>query len=127
MSDKLTPKKTKAISALLEQPTIEAAAELAGVNPRTLYRWMRERAFQVGLREAEGQAIDRTARRLISLLDKALTAIEDIMDHPSQLGAGNKRLAAQAVLDQLTKLRELRNIEGRIADLEAAVYDGKRK
>lgn len=119
---KLTPKKNKAIAALLEQPTIEAAAEIAGVNPRTIHRWLKDRAFLVGLRDAEGLSIDRTARRLISLADKALEAIEDIIDNPKQPGASNKRLAAQAILDQMLRLRELRNIEGRISDLEVAVY-----
>ena len=54
--------------------------------------------------------------------DKAINAIESVIDHPDQEGASNKRLAAQAILDQLLKLRELRNIETRISDLEKALF-----
>lgn len=115
---KLTPRKTRAITALLELPTIEQAAQWAGVNPRTIYRWMDNPGFKVALSSAEGRAIDRAARRLVGLSGKALDALESVLDDPRQNGAGNKRLAAVAILDALLKLRELRNIEQRIAALE---------
>ena len=38
----LTPKKRRAIAALLKARTMEDAAELAGVVVRTLYRWMQD-------------------------------------------------------------------------------------
>ena len=42
---KLTPKQEKAISALLGQPSIEAAAAAIGVNAATIYRWLHEPDF----------------------------------------------------------------------------------
>ena len=102
----LTPKQNRAILALLECPTIEAAATQAGVNVRTLNRWMDETTFITALKGAEGRAVDLAARRLVGLSTKALDALESVLDNPGQNGAGNKRLAAVAVIDNLMKLRE---------------------
>ena len=122
MSDKLTRNQVKAIKALLEYPTIEKAAAAIGVNPRTIGRWLNDRSFRAELARAEGEALDRVTRKLLYLGDHAVNALESVLQEPNQRGASNKRLAAQTILTQLLKLRELRNIEERIADLEAAVY-----
>ena len=126
MSEKLSRNQVRAINALLQYPTIDQVAEVIGVNPRTVFRWLDDPGFRLELGQAEGEAIDRITRRLLVLADKALLAIEDILDNPDQDGASNKRLAAQAILDQLLKLRELRNIENRLTDLEKAVLNVER-
>ena len=123
MSGKISRKQTRAIKALLKYPTIDQAAAEVGVNPRTVYRWLGDPGFRSGLSQAEGAALDLATRRLLLLADKAINALESVLDDPSQEGAGNKRLAAQAVLDHLLKLRELRSIEERLVNLELAVYD----
>ena len=120
MSGKLTKNQTRAVKALLEHRTIEAAAQAVGIADRTLYRWLDDSVFRTALSAAEGAAIDKVTRRLITLATTALDAISDVMTHPAQRGASNKRLAAQALMDQLMKLRELRNIEQRLCTLEAA-------
>jgi hypothetical protein len=122
MSDNLTRNQVKAIKALLEFPTIEKAAAAIGVNPRTITRWLDDRSFRAELARAEGDALDKTTRKLLYLGDHAVNALASVLQEPNQRGASNKRLAAQTILTQLLKLRELRNIEERIADLEAAVY-----
>jgi len=118
----LTRNQTRAIKALMEYPTIDQVAEAIGVNPRTVFRWLDDPGFKVELSQAEGRSLDKIARRLLMLGNKAIDAIEDIIDDPDQPGATNKRLSAQAILDQVVKLRELRNIEARLADLEKAVF-----
>jgi hypothetical protein len=118
MSGKITRKQIKAIPALFKHKTLEGAAGEIGVNERTLRRWLRDPLFRAELSQAEGEIIDGATRRLIALADLALDAIENVIENPAQRGASNKRLAAQAILDQLQKLRELRNLELRISDLE---------
>jgi len=122
MSDKLSRKQLKAITALLEYPTIEAVSEVIGVNPRTVFRWLDDPKFRSALSCAEGAALDLATRRLLQLGDKAIAGLVSVLDDPAQEGASNKRLAAQAILDQLLKLRELRNIENRLTELEKAVF-----
>ena len=118
MSQKTTAKQARAIEALLTCPTMEQAADQAGVNRRTLTRWLDDQAFRAALTAAEDQALDRVARRLLAMADKALDAIENVIDNPVQPGAGNKRLAAQTALDQLSRITELRNLEARLERLE---------
>ncbi|HLK47710.1 MAG TPA: hypothetical protein VKT49_06225, partial [Bryobacteraceae bacterium] len=45
-------KREKAVEALLKQPTMERAAEAAGINAATLYRWLKEPEFQMALLQA---------------------------------------------------------------------------
>lgn len=123
MSHKLTPKQARGVEALLTLPTVEQAADAAGVNPRTLQRWAQDPGFRAALSSAEGAAIDRAARRLVTLADLAIDALEDVLKHPAQKGATNKRLAAGTILEQIIKLRELRNVEQRLSDLEAIVHE----
>lgn len=123
MSDrKVTPKQTQAIKALLECPTIELAAEVAGVNPRTLYRWLDLPHFRAELTQAESTALDLAGRGLVRLVEGAVNALDDLLTKPDQDGASVKRLTANTILEQAIKLRELRSVEQRLADLEAAVY-----
>ena len=126
MSD-LTRNQNKAIKALLEYPTIEQAAEAIGVNPRTIYRWLDDRDFKAELSRAEGEALDKVTRKLIYLGDHATNSLVDVLKNPNQRGASNRRLAAIAILTQMQKLRELRNIEERISALELEVYGHERK
>jgi hypothetical protein len=122
MSQKITRNQRKAVAALLKYKTIGEAAEAVRINPRTLHRWLDDPGFRLELSQAEGEAIDLITRRLLVMGDKALDSLEDVLDCPDQPGASNRRLAALAILDQLLKLRELRNIEGRLTDLEKEVF-----
>ena len=65
-SDGLTAKQSKAVEALLGEPTLARAAVVAGVSERTLRRWQHEGAFRLAYyrarRDAFGQAIGLTQR-----------------------------------------------------------------
>ena len=122
MSQKITRNQRKAVASLLKYKTIGEAAEAVGINPRTLHRWLGDPGFRLVLSQAEGEAIDLITRRLLVMGDKALDSIEGVLDCPDQPGASNRRLAALAILGQLLKLRELRNIESRLTDLEKEVF-----
>lgn len=120
----LTPRRKKAIVSLLSCKNVPAAAIAAKIGERTLYRWMAEPEFKAALMSAEGDAIDQAARRLIIGQDQALDTLEDLMEN-----ANSERVRREAANDWLThllKIRELRNVEQRLAELEAAVYDNKR-
>ena len=70
------------------------------------------------LRKAEGDAIDESVRRLISVSAAADSTIVSIMtnrDNPP----GVRLRAAGMVKESLVRLRELRNYEERLAALEA--------
>jgi len=122
-----TSRQARAITAILENPTLERAAEAIGVNPKTLNRWMRDPLFLAELSSAENKLIGQATRRLVQLADKALDALENVLSDPSQRGASNKRLAAGAILDNLMKLRELHGLEQRLIALEELVFYDRQK
>ena len=122
MSEKLTRNQRKAINALLKYPTVEQAAGAIGVNPKTVFRWLDDTTFRLALSQAEGEALDKIGRRLLVMSEQALSAIQDIIDDPKKPGNTNLRLAAALILNQTMRLRELRNIESRLADLERSVF-----
>lgn len=120
---KFSPAQFEAISALLERASVKEAAEQAGVAKSTVYRWLKDPDFLEALQAHEGVILDKVARNLILLAEQAVEALADVLADPTQDGAGQRRYAAQAILDNVLKLWELRNIEGRLQRLEGHIYD----
>ena len=52
----LTPKQAKALSALLQEPTLARAAAVAGCGERSLRRWLSETPFRDAVYRARHQA-----------------------------------------------------------------------
>jgi benzoyl-CoA reductase/2-hydroxyglutaryl-CoA dehydratase subunit BcrC/BadD/HgdB len=53
----LTTRQKKAIEAILQCPTLKAAAAKIGVGERTLYRWTKQPAFAAALAEIQEEAL----------------------------------------------------------------------
>src|SRR5262249_55644093 len=114
----LTTKQRKAIAALLSCKDTQTAAAQAGVGERTLHRWLDEdEAFQAELRDAEARAIDGAVRRLAGTANSALNVMMVLM-LDQKVAAGVRLRAATGVLEQMVKLRELHDLEQRVARLE---------
>jgi len=118
-SDNLTAKQQRAVRVLLTSKSVGEAAQLAGVGERTLFRWLTEPPFKAALSVAEGELLDVATRRLLGLQDKAIETFENVLKDEEATQVVRLR-AAQAVLDYLLKLRELRNVEQRLTALEQA-------
>lgn len=115
----LSAKQQRAIVALLSTKSVSEAAKQAKVGERTLWRWLGDPSFRVHLAGAEADMLDATTRRLLQLQDGAIETVQAIMQD-AEANAGVRLRAAQAVLENLLKLREMRNIEQRLTALEAA-------
>lgn len=116
----LDARQLRAIAAMLEGKNIKEAAKAAGVARRTLHAWMQDGAFVAELRKQESDLLDNAVRRLLRLQGKAMDALEGILDS-DDVSAATRLRAVSLVLDNLTKLRELRLSETRVAELEALV------
>jgi len=121
MTDKLTPRQNKAISCILTAKNLQAAAITADIPIRTVARWMTEPAFMAELQRRESEALAEVTRQLASYAGAAVATIADLLDDGYQ--PATRLRAAEAILNQLTRLRELTTIEGRLTELEAAVYE----
>src|SRR5690349_7430661 len=98
MSQKLSGKKEKAIFALLSELTYEAAAKKAGVDPRTLYRWLHDPQFYAAWQEARRQNLRRATARLQTAAHFAVNCLLKVMADDTAPPAA-RVTAARAILD----------------------------
>ena len=115
----ISGKQQRAILALLSTKNVAEAAARAKVGERTLWRWLGDPMFRVQLAGAEADMLDAATRRLLQLQEGAIETVQAIMQD-GEANASVRLRAAQAVLDYLLKLRELRNVEQRLTALEMA-------
>src|SRR5687768_1104504 len=95
--EKLSRTQERAILALLQEPTVAAAAEACGVGEATLARWLRLPAFQAEYRAARRQVVEHGLSQLQQLTSEAAATLR------RNLGCGLPSVevrAALGVLDQ---------------------------
>jgi DNA-binding MurR/RpiR family transcriptional regulator len=110
-------KEEAAITGLLTEPTIEAAAVKAGVSESTLVRWLQEPAFKAEYRAARRSVVESAVGRLQQAASQAVDALA------RNLSCGIPAVevgAAKAVLDQAIKAVELIDLAERVESLEQA-------
>ena len=121
----LSRKQERAIVTLLNEQTISRAASAAGVNERTLYRWLREpgfaRAYRDARREAFGQAIALT-QRYAPLAVNTLAKVMSDANAP----ASAKVTAAVGLLRFGREGIELDDLAARVEALEQAAAAQRR-
>jgi hypothetical protein len=97
--------------------TVEAAARQCDLTERTVYRRLREPAFKTRLQELRADMVRRSAGLLTAAAGEAVRTLlalqKDATPPAVRLGA------ARAVLEIGIKVRELADLETRIAALEA--------
>ena len=128
MSDstqELEPKKEAAIIALLSSRNIEEAAQVAGVDSRTIYRWLKEPAFDAEYRTARRNAYGQALARLHQIASAAVSTIAKIMVDQGTPASVRLR-AADSVLAHVQKGIELQDLEARMAQLERATEESKK-
>jgi len=83
----LSAKQEEALVALLNEPTVNKAALLAGVGERTLYRWLDEpgfsRAYRTARRQAFNHAISLTQRYAAAAVQTLAKVMADPKAGPS--------------------------------------------
>ena len=122
---KLTPAQSRAIEALLSEPTREKAAEKAGISRATLTRWLTEPGFKCAYREARDMLLETTLSALQGAASTAVNTLADVMgDKEAQPSA--RVSAAKVVLDNLLRSREQLEFEQRLKALEASLSEGEK-
>ena len=117
--NELTDKQEKALAALLNQPTISAAADTIGIGLRTLHTWLAEPAFNEAYRIARREATNQAIARLQQSSSEAVTTLVDIAKDAS--APKSVRITAAAkIIDVAIKSVEIDDLAARIAVLEAA-------
>lgn len=119
----MTRKKQMAVAALIRAPTIDAAAQAAGVGYSTLRRWLKEdqefrEAYQTALEELLSDAATQAKQGLSPALE-ALREIAEDQDSP----AAARVQAARSIIDGALKLTEAAEIVKRLEALEQSLED----
>jgi transposase-like protein len=119
-SGKLGRKQEAAILALLSTRTVEEAARVVHISPRTLYRWQKEPEFDAAYRAAKRMSFGQSIARLHYLCSAAVSTLGKVM-----LDAGTppatKVRAADSILNHSIKAIETEEIMARVAELERAL------
>lgn len=112
----LTPRQNIAITALMTQPTIKAAASVAKVSERQLLRWLKLPHFQQAVKAAECELLSELNRRLLAIGSTAVSALADVLAEPDSQALQIR--AADSVLSKLITIRQLTELEQRLTELE---------
>lgn len=114
----MTNRQQKALAALIRSPTVEVAAQEAGVGYSTLRRWIKEDAnFRQAYQEELAGLISEAAGQARQSLAPALSALREITENPSSPGAVRVS-AAKAILDAAMRLAEATDVLERVEALE---------
>jgi len=117
--EKLGPKQQRAILALLTSRSVEEAASASHTPVRTLYRWLKDPAFNAAYREAQRAGFSQAIARLHQMAGAAATTLGKVMVDQKTPPATKVR-AADSILNHTSKAIELEDIEARVSQLERA-------
>lgn len=111
----LSTKQHAALVALLNEPTLGAAAQEAGCTEQTLRRWLRQPAFAAAYRRARQQALAQAVGGLHAVAGEAVRTLRSAMAGPNPADAVR---AAEAVLAHAFRSAELVDLADRMDELE---------
>lgn len=109
------------IAALLVSRNVREACKASKTPERTAWTWLQQPRFKAALASAEAGQIGESTRRLMTLTESAVDVLKDVLQDKEAAHSVRIR-AAQLVIESALKLRELQNVEARLAALEAALY-----
>ena len=116
----MTPKKQKALVALLTQPTKEKAAAAAGITSKTLRGYLDDPEFQTEYRKVFTELVEDATRKVQQTLDPAVAVLREIMEDRDETGQV-RVTAARSVLEYGLKMTETTDILARVNELETAM------
>ena len=115
----LTTKKRAALQALLTNPTRAMAAAAAGIDEKTLRKYLRDGEFMAEYRAAFDDLVDAATRQAQQAINPALSTLTEICQD-STTGPTARVRAASALLEYAARLTEINDLAARVAELEQA-------
>lgn len=114
----LTQKQQKALAALLTNSTKEAAAKAAGIESKTLRRYLAEPEFQAEYQRMVSGMIEDAATQARQSLSPALSCLREIVENKDEQATARIQ-AARYTLEYALKLTEQTDILKQLQELEA--------
>lgn len=119
----MTPRKERALQALLVSRTRAEAAATAGIGESTLREYMKNPEFMERYKQAFGDMVRDATRQAQLSLALAISTLTEIMGNADEQATARIQ-AARATLEYALKLTEQTDILTRIENLERARGDG---
>lgn len=111
-------KRVGAIIALLQEPTLEAAANRLGLDPATLRRWLRDdEQFIKEYRSARREAVSHAVARLCAESGESVKALLEVIRNPKTPAMARVK-AIEIHLNAITRFIELDDLAARLETLE---------
>lgn len=108
----MTPRKEKALRALLTCKTKREAAEQAGLSEKTLWKYMHtDEEFMERYSAACRDLVADASRQAKQALSPAITALQAILEDP-EANDSSKIAASRALIEAALKLTEVNDILG---------------
>ncbi len=114
----MTPKKQKALLALLTNPTKEKAAAAAGITSKTLRGYLADPEFRISYEKAFAGMVEDATRQAQQSISPALSTLREITENETE-NAQARISAARSILEYSLKLMEQTDIITRLENLEA--------
>lgn len=113
----LSPKQEAFLRELLGAPTIEQAADRAGIHRATAHRWLKEPLFLDAYRTARRELLSAATVRLQQAAVKAAEMLEGIA--LSEVAVASTRVSAcKAILDTAWRATEQEDVVARLEAIE---------
>ncbi|BCK78732.1 hypothetical protein MM35RIKEN_09240 [Vescimonas fastidiosa] len=113
----MTPRKEKALQALLVCRTRAEAAKAAGIGESTLREYMKDAEFTERYNQAFGGMVADATRQAQQTLSPALSTLREIMEDREEQ-ASARITAARSILEYAMKLCEQTDILDQLQSLE---------
>lgn len=105
----MTPKRERALQALLTQPTKAEAAAAAGIGVSTLRSYLHEPEFKAAYKEAVRSMIEDATRQAQQTLNPALTTLLEIVQD-REAGHMARVSASRSLLEYGLRMTEINDI-----------------
>ena len=115
----MTPKRQKALLALLENPTTEAAAKATGITSKTLRGYLNDPEFQAEYKRAFAGLLEDATRQAQRAIAPAISTLQEIVESEGE-NAQARISAARSILEYSMKLTEQTDILTRLESLAEA-------
>ena len=111
----ISVKQARTIPRVLEAKSIEAGCAAAGISKTLFYQWLKVPEFEREYKRQRNILIDEAMESLKASAAKAVDSLTSLLDTDS---ASLKRSVANDILGHILKIREIQDIEERLARLE---------
>jgi hypothetical protein len=118
-NDRLNRRQRRFVAALVEAPTIAAAAKAAGIGEATAYRYLQNPDVKQALSQALDTALGQVVARSVGEMGAALETLAEIHRDPGASDS-SRVSAARVIYVEGPKLREAFDLAERVTALEQA-------